>query len=96
MKFTDHYTHEVNTDLQPLEIALKALYEQNPSRELNLPHEVVSCQDILLKASHTAAHPLPELLATTLNEDSFFHKDLDCEIYQHLRYLHVLGIPILF
>lgn len=87
MKFTDHYTHEINTELRPLEIVFKSLYEQNPSRELNLPHEVLSSQDILLQASRAIPHPLPELLATTLKEDSFFHKDLDCEIYQHLRYL---------
>ena len=87
MKFTDHYTHEINTDLRPLESVFKSLHAQNPSRQLDLPHEVASCRDILLKASQTTSDPLPSLLATTLNEDSFFHKDLDCEIYQHLRYL---------
>ena len=87
MKFTDHYTHEINTDLHPLESVFKSHHAQNPSRQLDLPHEVASCRDILLKASQTTSDPLPSLLATTLNEDSFFHKDLDCEIYQHLRYL---------
>ena len=87
MKFTDHYTHEINTDLRPLEWVFNSLHAQNPSRQLDLPHEVASCRDILLKASQTTSDPLSSLLATTLNEDSFFHKDLDCEIYQHLRYL---------
>lgn len=87
MKFTDCYIHEINTDLRPLESVFKSLHAQNPSRQLDLPHEVASCRDILLKASQTTSDPLPSLLATTLNEDSFFHKDLDCEIYQHLRYL---------
>lgn len=87
MQFSDHYTREINTDLRPLESVFKSLYEQNPDRQLELPHEVISCRDVLLKASRTASNPFPELLATTLNEDSFFHKNLDCEIYQHLRYL---------
>lgn len=74
MKFTDCYIHEINTDLRPLESVFKSLHAQNPSRQLDLPHEVASCRDILLKASQTTSDPLPSLLATTLNEDSFSTK----------------------
>ena len=87
MRFTDQYIREVSTSLRPLEQILKDLYLQNPDRALDCPHEITFCRDILSRASQINGSSFPQLLSNTLEEDLFFHDHLDCEIYQHLRYL---------
>lgn len=87
MIFADHYTREIRTTLRPLEYTFKELYAKNPDRSLDTPHEMDFCRDILERAGQINKHPFPRLLSNTLEEDLFFHKGLDCEIYQHLRYL---------
>ncbi|WP_251388870.1 AraC family transcriptional regulator [Mediterraneibacter agrestimuris] len=87
MKFIEQYTREINTNLRPLEITLKKLYKQNQNRDLELPHKIEDCKDILTKASLMSENLFPQILSNTLEEDLFFHENLDCEIYMHLRYL---------
>lgn len=87
MRFYDSYEYEVNTNLRETEKSLKKLYLENPDRHLDLPQDVKNCRDIFIKASQENHSLFPKFLAENLEEDLFFHKNLDCEIYQHFRYL---------
>lgn len=88
MKFYRTTEYEFNTALRNSEQALKKLYQQNPYRELDKPHEFSTCKDILLQAQKMS-RDLPSMLLhnPTLEEPTFFQDDFDCQIYQHLRYL---------
>ena len=87
MRFYDAYEYEVNTDLRDTEKSLKKLYLENPERHLDQPQDVKNCLDIFIKASQKNHSLFPKFLSENLEEDLFFHKNLDCEIYQHFRYL---------
>ena len=87
MRFYDAYEYEIDTNLCKTEQRLKDLYFENQDRHLEKPHDIKDCRDIFVKASHTDDCLFPKFLVDNLEEDLFFHKNLDCEIYKHFRYL---------
>lgn len=88
MKFYHLNEYKFSTELRSSEQALKKLYQQNPYRELEHPHEFSACKDIFFQAQKMSRDLPPTLLHNpTLEESAFFQDDFDCQIYQHLRYL---------
>ena len=87
MRFYDAYEYEIDTNLCKTEQRLKDLYFKNQDRHLEKPHDIKDCRDIFVKASQTDAYLFPKFLVDNLEEELFFHKNLDCEIYKHFRYL---------
>lgn len=87
MRFYDAYEYEIDTSLCKTEKRLKDLYFENQDRHLEKPHDIKDCRDIFVKASQTEDCLFPKFLVDNLEEDLFFHKNLDCEIYKHFRYL---------
>ncbi len=76
-----------DTTICELEQTFKKLHKEYPERHLDQPHELEYCKDILNTASTHSGQFFPKLLLNTLEEDLFFQKGLDVEIYRHLRYL---------
>ncbi len=81
---------EIPTDLRDFERILKKIYERNPERSLDTPHQMEETHDLLVYAAskmENADDGTTKLITARLSEQSFFQQDLDVEIYQHLRYL---------
>ncbi len=77
-----------NENMRPFEYALKSLYEQNPDRHLDQPHNLDEISDILNLATEKCGDDYEKrLLQQNLNEELFFAEGSDSEIYQHFRYL---------
>ncbi|MCD8151262.1 MAG: AraC family transcriptional regulator [Clostridiales bacterium] len=88
MVIQNHFYQEINTEMRDLERTLKTLYEQNPYRHLDRPQQMEEVSDILAKANAYCTNEFTEkLLLHRLDEDIFFSRNADVEIYQHFRYL---------
>ncbi|MCD8206298.1 MAG: AraC family transcriptional regulator [Bacteroidales bacterium] len=86
MEKKDFYHNDLS--MRDFEYALKSLYEQNPDRHLDQPHQLQEISDILQTATEKYGSSYEnQLLQQHLNEELFFSEGSDVEIYQHLRYL---------
>ena len=90
MDSNNFFAIQMSTELREFEQILKKLYQRNPDKYLDLPHDMQYTHDLLkhaiTKLNDNDAY-LSKLLLSDLQEQNFFQKDLDVEIYQHLRYL---------
>ncbi|MDO4648492.1 MAG: AraC family transcriptional regulator [Eubacteriales bacterium] len=90
MNFKNTFEFQLSTELREFEQILKDLYQRNPDKQLELPHDMQYTQNMLkhaiTKLTDCDAY-LSKLLLSNLQEQNFFQQDLDVEIYQHLRYL---------
>ncbi len=77
--------------LNPMEISFKKLYNKNPERSLNKPHQPNEVIDLLEKiALDTEEYGEgfeKKLFISQLAEDTFFEEGLDIAIYNHMKYL---------
>lgn len=87
MKYSVLHEFEIDTTLRDSENELKKFWLDHPDRRLELPHDAAYCKDIFALISQTYSNCSAEVFSDHLKEDIFFHTDMDCEIYQHLRYL---------
>ncbi|MDO4621455.1 MAG: AraC family transcriptional regulator [Eubacteriales bacterium] len=81
---------KIPTDLRDFEQILKGIYERHPERSLDTPHQTEESHDLLIYAAsklENSNEAAARLLASKLQEKSFFQQDLDVEVYQHFRYL---------
>ena len=76
MRFYDAYEYEIDTNLCETEQRLKDLYFENQDRHLEKPHDIKDCRDIFVKASQTDDCLFPKFLVDNLEEDLFFHKNM--------------------
>ncbi len=88
MVIQDQFYQEINTSLRNFERVLKSIYRENPNRHLERPHHLEEIRDILQEANRQNPDEFAEkLLQQRLDEDLFFARNADVEIYHHLRYL---------
>lgn len=89
MKFYDNFSLEINTELMPIEIELRALALQYPLPDSRSSCELEEAGKILRQAVSQSGFRgcLSMFTSDILHEDDFFHAGYDVEIYRHLRYL---------
>lgn len=87
MKIHDEFYYEINEELNELELLFKEIYTSNKNRFLDKPHFPSDTKDIFELVSIKSNHFLPQILLDFLLEDTFFNKDLDVALYNHIRYL---------
>ncbi len=86
MRFQEEFPQEM--PLNGIETIFRDFYRKYPERNLELPHPLESFSDILKASAEQSGVPFSNLLMqSSLDEDLFFHRDSDTELYRHLRYL---------